>query len=337
MSARARAIGARSLAAVVVAGMLSLALAGDAHAQLKGHYIPGFTGLQNGTQTPPGISLALPVYFYTTDDIRDGSGRSIGIRPRITSTFTGPVLAWVTNVKVLGANLGGAVVPIAFIKTRIETDTLGKPGSFAFTDIELQPLQLGWHVSRADIVTGYALFMPTGRWKLGGDDNSGLGMWSHLLQLGSTLHLDDKHAWTFSALGTYELHSHKKNTGLRTGDIITVEGGLGKSLYRISAAGGTPVPSRITNVGLVYYGQFKVTADRAGALTPVLGKSKDRVFGAGIEGNVIFPKSGVVLGLRAAPEFGTRTRTQGWTILFTAAYELESLVKTAEPSASAAR
>ena len=181
---------ARSVAAVLVAGMLSLALAVDAHAQFKGHYFPGFTGLQNGTQTPPGISLALPVFFYTTDDIRGADGRSLGISPRIRSTFTAPVLAWVTNVKVLGANLGGAVLPVAFIKTRLEADTLAKPGSFAFTDIELQPLQLGWHVNRADIVTGYALFLPTGKWELGGDDNSGLGQWSHLLQLGSTLHLD---------------------------------------------------------------------------------------------------------------------------------------------------
>ena len=313
-------------AAVVVAGMLSLVFAGDARAQLKGHYIPGFTGLQNGTQAPPGISVALPVYLYTTDDIRNADGRSLGIRPRITSTFTAPVLGWVTNVEVFGGTLGGYLVPIAFIKSRIEADSLDVPGSFAFTDIEVQPVQLGWHTSRVDVLTGYSLFIPSGRWELGGDDNSGLGMWSNLLQLGATLHLDDRHAWTFSALGSYEIHSHKKDTDIRVGDILTVEGGLGKSLYRMSAAGGTPVPTLITNVGVVYYGQFKVTGDQAGALTPVLGRSKDRVFGAGVEANVVFPKTGFVLGLRAAPELGAQTRTQGWSFLFTAAYELKSLV-----------
>src|SRR6188474_1472471 len=119
---------ARAAAVVVIAGMLSLVFAADARAQLKGHYIPGFTGLQNGTQPPPGISIALPVYLYTTDDIRNADGRSLGVHPRITSTFTGPVLAWVTNVKVLGATLGGALVPIAFIKSRIEGDSLDVPG-----------------------------------------------------------------------------------------------------------------------------------------------------------------------------------------------------------------
>jgi hypothetical protein len=312
--------------------VLSLGLAGPARAQLKGHYIPGFTGLQSASQAPPSLNLILPVYFYTTDDIRNNDGNSLGAQPHVTASFIGAGLAWVTNVKLLGGNLGGSVVPLAFIKSRIEGASLDVPGKFAFTDISLQPLQLGWHSKRADYVAGYTLFLPVGKWELNGSDNAGLGMWSHDLQAGATLYLDEKHAWSFSALGTYELHSHKEDTDIRVGDILTAEGGLGKTFYKIKMMGQTPVPTLITSVGLAYYGQFKVTGDSGPLLTPLLQGSKDRVFGAGLEGNVILPAEGLVFGLRAEPELGARNRTQGWTFLLSAAYQLKSLVK---PEASA--
>ena len=319
-----------SRAVQTVLGMLSLILATHANAQFKGHYVPGFTGLQSGTQPPPGLSVALPVYFYTTDDIRNDDGESIGANPRINVTFTGPAFVWVTNGKLLGGNYGGSVVPIAFIKSRLEGNSLDVPGSFAFTDIELQPVQLGWETPRADFVAGYAFFMPTGKWELGSDDNSGLGMWSHDLQAGTTLHLDTKHEWTLSALGTYELHSHKKDTDIKVGDIFTIEGGLGKTFIKAAMVEGKPVPSLITSVGLAYYAQFKVTSDKASVASNLLEGDKDRAYAVGLEANVIVPKTSMVYGLRVEPEFGARNRTQGWTFLFTIAYELKSLVKTGD-------
>ena len=207
-----------------VAGFLSLATAHDAAAQLKGHYIPGFTGLMDGTQPPPGISIALPVYFYTTNDIRNDAGDKLGVSPRINVTFLAPVVAWVTNVEVLGANLGGSIVPVAFIKSRIEGNSLDVPGSFAFTDIEVQPLQLGWETKDANFVASWGVFLPTGKWEQGGRDNAGLGMWSNLFQAGTTLHLDTKQLWNFSTLGSYEIHTHKRGSDIRVGDILTLEG-----------------------------------------------------------------------------------------------------------------
>ena len=329
---RSRVVGAS-----LVAGILLLLLGSDAKAQLKGHYVPGFTGLQSGTQPPPAISVFLPLYFYTTNDIRDDNGERLGAQPRINATFIGPGVLWVTNAKILGGNLGGSVVPIAFIKSRIEGASLDVPGSFAFTDIFVQPIQLGWEKTRADFVVGYSLFIPTGKWEQGGDDNAGLGMWSHDLQAGTTLHLDNKHQWTFSALTTYEIHSEKKDSDIKVGDILTIEGGLGKSFDKFEMAGATPVPALVTNVGLVYYGQYKLTSDKASVITPLLAGRKDRVFGAGVEGNVILVKSGLVFGLRVEPEFGARNRTQGWTFLFSAAYQLKSLVKAHEPVAPESR
>jgi hypothetical protein len=308
--------------------VLALGHAGDAAAQLKGHYIPGFMGLQSGSQPPPSISYVMPLYFYTTDDIKNDDGNSIGTPPRVNVGFVGAGVAWVTNWKLLGGNVGGSVIPIAFIQSRLEGASLDVPGQAGFTDITVQPLQLGWHTQQADYVASYSLFLPTGKWELGGSDNAGLGMWSHDFQAGSTLYFDAEHEWNASVLGTYELHSHKNDTDIKVGDILTFEGGVGRTFYKIEMMGETPVPKRITNLGLVYYAQFKVTDDTGpGAVTPLLAGKRDRVYGVGLEGNVILPANGLVLGLRVEPEFGARNRTQGWTFLLSVAYELKSLMK----------
>ena len=144
---------------------------------------------------------------------------------------------------------------------------------------------------------------------------------------GTILHLDTKGQWTLSALGSYEIHSHKKDSDIKVGDIFTVEGGLGKTFIKAEEVGGKPVPSLITTVGLAYYGQFKVTADKVGAASNLLAGDKDRVFAVGVEANVIVPKTSMIYGLRIEPEFGARNRTQGWTFLLTIGYELKSLVK----------
>ena len=297
-----------------------------AEAQLKGHYVPGFTGLQNGSQGSPAVTLVLPLFFYTTDTLKDSSGDVLGAHPRINSSFLGPALFWVTNVKLFGGNLGGQVLPLAFMKARIEGPSLDVPGSFKFTDVFISPLQLGWETPRADYVASWGFFAPTGKWEFGGDDNGGLGMWSHDFQAGTTVRLDNKRAWTASLLGTYEIHSKKSDTDIKVGDILTFEGGLGKSFYK--KVDGTPVP-RITTVGLAYYGQYKLSADSIGpGGTRLFDDRKDRVFGIGGEVSVFLPKPKVLIDLRVIPEFGAVNRTEGLTFMVTLAYQAKSLVKT---------
>ena len=95
-----------------VVALIALAftlVSSGAEAQLKGHYVPGFTGLQNGSQGSPALTFVLPLFFYTTDTLKDSDGETLGAHPRINSSFLGPALFWVTNVKLFGGNLGGQV------------------------------------------------------------------------------------------------------------------------------------------------------------------------------------------------------------------------------------
>jgi len=81
----------------------------------------------------------------------------------------------VTNYKLFGANIGfQAAIP--FIKNRIQFNSLDVSTGFAFTDMFISPIVLGWHRKRADIMAGYNLYIPTGRFSSGGNDNTGLGI-----------------------------------------------------------------------------------------------------------------------------------------------------------------
>ena len=313
------------VAAVIVCGF-----AGSANAQLRGHYLAGWTGVGDGSQGAPSITVVFPVHVYTSDTIKNDNGDSFGAHPAITSLFFAPGLAWVSNFKLLGGNWGGQVLPVAYEKRRIEGTSLDVPGDVRFSDIYAQPLQLGWSKPRADFVVGWGFFVPSGKWELGGDDNGGLGMLSNIFQGGIELH-DSKREWSVSTLGTYEINSEKMNggitdTNITVGNIMTFEGGVGRSFYR--KVSGTSLPWNVT-VGIPYYAQFKVTADQVPGLTTFLSQRKDRVFGVGVEGSVFIPQPRLELGLRFIPEFGAVDHTQGTTWMLTFGYQLRSLVKVA--------
>ena len=317
-----RGLGARCATLLGVAALLASSVP-NASAQLKGHYLPGFTGLQNGTQPPPGVTIPLPMYYYTTEDIVDDEGNSLFADPDINSFFIGLGATWVTNAELLGANYGVSVIPLAFIQSRIEGNSVDVSNELSFSDIYVQPLYLGWHASKADYVAGYGFFAPTGKWELGGRDNAGLGMWSHLFQAGTTVHLNGSRKWSVSTLASFEIHSDKKDTDIKVGDILTLEGGIGRSIYAMRDEGGTPTPSVITTVGAAYYAQWKVTADTGPLLTPLLEGHEDRVYALGIEGNVVLVGPGLVFVVRGLPEFGARNRTQGWAFVFSVAYSFD--------------
>ena len=180
-------------------GVLLLNIASQA--QYKGDDIPGFLGLQSGTQAPPGLYIGNVVWVYPTDTVKDDNGNKINSgNGSLTSTLNVILLSWVSNYKVLGANYG-ATVAIPFIKNRIQLNSLDVNSGFAFTDMIVTPISLGWHRKRANFNAGYNLYLPTGRFSAGGTDNTGLGMYGNEFFVGTTVYLDPKKLW--SAAGTF--------------------------------------------------------------------------------------------------------------------------------------
>jgi hypothetical protein len=110
-----------------------LLLAVSADAQYKGDHIPGFIGLESGSQAPPGLYLGDLVYVYPTDTIKDHNGHDITLPGSLTSTADAILVSVVTNYKLFGGKVG-ASIGFPFIKNRIQSDSLDVSTSFAYSD-----------------------------------------------------------------------------------------------------------------------------------------------------------------------------------------------------------
>lgn len=300
---------------------VSLLFFQQAHSQLKGTHLLGDMGMQAGSQAPPSIATAVAMYNYHTSKFVTGSGSKLTAES-INMFLLGAGGSVVTNAKILGANYGASLL-VAFASSKLEGNLVSTKSSLAFTDLYVQPVQLGWKTKQADFIAGYALYIPTGKYELGGDDNAGFGMWTNELSAGSTIHFDPKKQWSFAALFSYALNSKKKNTGdneLRAGNLLTIEGGAGKTWYK--PVKGSPLPM-IINAGMVYYMQFKTTSDKM--TIPAIGNSqfdlsnKDHVYGLGAEANIFIPRFRSSIALRWLGEMGASNRTQGNSFFITIA------------------
>ena len=311
----------KAIAAVVV-----MIVAVPAETQFNGHNTKGDFGLQAGSQAPPGFYLSAPIYVrYDADTVRDKNGDIVSRDPErrgslaVNAYVVG--LIWVSEVKLFGANYSIQAYP-GFTDNVLEVPILGTNDSVStgFTDLYIQPINLGWHTKRADFIAGLGIFAPTGHYEPAGDENLGLGMWSFEVFGGTTVFLDSAKSWHFAAVAFYETHTEKKDTDVKVGDLLTIEGGLGWSFMQGAA-----------NIGLAYYGQWKVTNDDLGFgvhLPPELRADRHRVCGFGPELTIPIATKKKLIGFvnaRYLWETGARTTTEGSTFVLTATFPLPSI------------
>lgn len=298
----------------------SLLFAASVQAQLRGSHLLGQVGLESATQGPPGLSLlVLPAYLYNTSEVKGDNGNVLAQNFSLNSYAAAAGLAWVFDKKVLGGKLGGSFF-LPFVTNKIQSNVVNQKSSFAFTDSYLQPVQLGWHRERVDYMASFNLYIPTGSYTAGGSNNSGLGMWGYEFSAGSTVYLDKKKRWNFAALFSYELNSKKKGSDTRVGDLLSIEGGLGRTFYK-KAKGPIPV---IINAGIAYYMQFKTTSDHIAVDSMVISGKNDHIYGLGPEGNIFIPAIKSLFGLRWIFETGAVDRFQGKTFIVTWVYSIKS-------------
>jgi hypothetical protein len=123
-----------------------------------------------------------------------------------------------------------------------------------------------------------------------------------------------------SALASYETHGKKEDTNIRVGDLLTVEGGLGKSFMDGALA-----------VGVTYYAQWKVTEDDLGlgfSLPSDLLSNKHRVYGLGPEVMLPIASKSKLFGfltLRYVWETGARSTLEGNTFVAMLSFPVPSI------------
>ena len=224
-----------------------------AQAQLNGSHSLGDFGVQSGTQPAPGFYAALFYLHYGTDTIKNADGETLRLAQDDPSSIglgaVAPMFWYVSKAKVLGANYGAMVV-LPFANASIEAPAfqLGRTVDTGAADMLIRPLDLGWHTKRADIAAGLQLYLPTGRYEQGADDNLGKGMWTYEPFVGATVFFDEKKTFSLATTAYWEFHGSKEDSDVKVGQILTLEGGLGKSFL-----GGGLI------IGGAYYAQWKLT------------------------------------------------------------------------------
>jgi hypothetical protein len=286
-------------------------------------------GVLAGTQPQPGFYAALFYVHYPTDTIRDSDGDKIGPQPDAPSSVTinsyAPLVWYVSKAKVFGANYGAlAVLPWVNGSLEAPAFDLSETSSTSVSDALIRPIDLGWHLKKADVTAGFQFYAPTGKYEPGESGNFGKGMWTYEPYLGTTLYFDEKRTVSLATTAFWEFHGKKKDSDVTVGRILSLEGGFGKSFL-----GGGLV------IGAAYYAQWKLTEDELGSFVLPGGGTVDaelvnkhRVFAFGPD--VTLPvatktKLIALVNLRYLWETGARSKTEGSTFIMTATFPIPSV------------
>jgi hypothetical protein len=284
----------------LLAGTLLLIAPTSVVAQLGGENLRGDYGMKSGSQGPAGFYLGDVFYFYRTDTVKDPNGDVLSKSPAIDIFGNIILSSYVTTKKILGANYAFTVaLPILNAELALPSLDVGSQ-TWGLGDMYIKPLELGWHFKHADAIAGYAFMAPTGRYTAGANDNTGLGMWSNEFSGGTTVYFDQGRKWHAAGTGFYEIHTSKKDLDFKTGDLFTLEGGVGRAFLQGYA-----------NAGLAYVGQWKVTEDSGTDVNPLVQGKKGSMFALGPELNMPVSKKGIFLGFKYLFDVHSRLATSG--------------------------
>ena len=296
--------GSKGSMAFVVALLFVAAAATDARAQLNTQHIKGTVGLKGGSQPPPDVYVIAPLlYVYSTDTVRTGDGTKLPGDANITSTAYAGGFSVVTTKKILGGFYAYEILFPVGANNRIQgTEVDQNPGA-GLTDSVIAPIQIGWHFKRADALTSYSIYVPTGRYEDGASNNTGLGMLGHEFAFGTTVYLNEKKQYHAATVMSFTTQSKKKDSETRVGNQLNFEGGVGGDFLK----GGL-------TVGMDYYAAFKVSDDHIEGFPDILIRGKNKVFALGPEVSLALARKGMLYGfLKTNYQWETyaRTTTQG--------------------------
>ena len=292
----------------LIAGLMVCAFIGFAHAQqpISGNYAAGaFTGMKGALQPPPGkFVLENGTLFYNTREFVDSDGNTLPT-DTVNVLANRTIIGYVTDVKILGGDYFPAVIiPFANVAMRPEP---GSEKDFQFGDLILQPIALGWHHGELHSQFSYNIWLPTGRFNAGASNNVGKGLYSHLFTGGVTWLEETDKPWAATLMLRYEIMGEQEQTNIEPGDVLVIEGGVGKEI------------AKGVDLGLTGYHSRQTSEEKNSQ--PGTDTSKYRFSGLGPEINWR-PASlpGFQVGLRAYFEFGARNTSEGVFTVFSLAY-----------------
>jgi hypothetical protein len=315
--------------AISILGCFVLICALSSLAQQKGQWVPGQFGLNAGVIPDPGITYANLALNYSAGQLNDSNGN------QILKNVIGTYAFWVDENIVYYVPhhkfLGGYFMPYIALNVAngslvadLNGTNLGVNGGGAgFADTYVQPLNMGWHLKRADVNVGYSFTAPTGRYTAGASNNVGSGYWGNDITSGTTFYVTKNKGTSLNLATDWEIHGQKSVASVPAGQLskitpgqaFTDEWGLGQVL---------PLKkdfSQLVQLGLVGYDQWQVSSNGGnylvkGSPVPASRVPYYSVHGIGLQANYILPAKDFVLFFKYYDEYSAKARIEGRTIAF---------------------
>jgi hypothetical protein len=295
----------RQSAGLLAACML-VAPAG-AQAQSRGVYPLGMTATGSGITPEPGFTYANQLLFYSRDESKADDGSTLPVSGQNAVIMDMNSFVWVSHRTVLGGARYSMVATVPVAKNQLVSDIHGQlSGGGGLADSYYLPVVLGWNGDRVSVRALAGFLAPTGRFSPGATDNVGSGYWTPTLSSGQTVHLTRSQSITASAFELYEWHTAQKGTGTKPGRTINLDYSLVRSF---AFAHGT----RRLQVGFAGYLQRQATAKAGPEVTADQSRERYAVNAIGLVSNLVFPKSGVSVGIKYFDEFANRAAYQGYS------------------------
>lgn len=300
----------RTLPAIVVGILLRLSTSADAQ---QAPPIPGGLGLDTwtrglgidaGTQGPPGLLLFYRLIDFSAHTARDGNGNALPIPGlKIGARANAAAVAFTAKPRGAPYLTAAASLPLAAVSFASDVPPVSLH-NHGVADIFFAALRAGWKLSRYDVVTSYGFYVPTGRFDPLDEASVGRGYWINQFSLGGAAYFDSTRNERASVLVSYERNQPRRGIESKRGDLLEVQGGAGRPVYRNVTA------------GVAGYALWQVSDDRGAELAPALAGMHTRAFGLGPEIDVTIPKRRLRVDLRAEWDFGVVARPQGlvWVV-----------------------
>lgn len=290
------------------------------------HYPAGSEGIKCGSLPATGFYFEDQNSFYFANQMK-GYGGALNHDYSYFSYTQAPRLTWMTGWKIFGAEYGVSVqVPFVYQQTTAifphypwQPNVSTTKRQSGLSDIEVDPVKLGWRFGRVDVSAGYSFYAPSGDY----DKNQlflfnlGQGYWTHSFSLGGTLYFDSEKTWAASILNHYDINTEQYDSTYWNGNSLVTHGTTLGDIYTLEWAVSKTILKGV-DVGLTGFYQQQITDTEGPAPNgPTWKNEKIHVAGIGPEIKGTYAKWGLSGSLRYAYEFSAMDHPQGNLITLT--------------------
>jgi len=289
-----------------------LSVAFSSSAQQKGQYVPPQYGLNAGPALlpAPGFTFGSFGLNYSADSLKKSNASSVPVTGTYSFWMVENIFMYAPAKKILGGQFTSMAIlnlANAAVNADIPIAEFGlSGGGEGLSDTWVQPVNLGWHLTRADTWVGYAFLAPTGAFSPGSPSNNGTGYWGNNFCSGTTFYATKNKATQLNLATNWEFHGTKRGTNIIPGQAFTMEWGIGQIIPLKKDL------SRLAQLGVIGYDQWQVSANQ--------GLTRDfpyySMHAIGLQTDFILPRAGFAVFFKYLPQYLVKASTQGRTFVF---------------------